>query len=182
MRVGRSPRSAIPVPLSRLVTVAGARWTIEECFQTGKNEAAIDHYQVRLYPAWYRYMTLAMLALAFLAVTRATLIREPDPDEVAPQKGPTPITHSDLLAIIGAGVVVGVSILLHRPGLTRALVTGENSNFTILAITGLVTVLGFVVAITWLVRRIRKAAPPSDARHSGEGKEVTTARHRKEHG
>ncbi|NRQ32956.1 IS701 family transposase [Nonomuraea sp. NN258] len=66
-----------PVPLQRLVQVAGARWTIEECFQTGKNEAAFDHYQVRLYPAWYRYVTLAMLALAFLAVTRATLRPEP---------------------------------------------------------------------------------------------------------
>lgn len=71
----------IPVPLGRLVRVAGIRWTIEECFQAGKNEAAFDHYQVRLYPAWYRYMTLAMLALAFLAVTRAALIDEPAPPE-----------------------------------------------------------------------------------------------------
>ncbi|WP_442813780.1 IS701 family transposase [Streptosporangium subroseum] len=74
----------VPVPLHRLVSVAGTRWTIEECFQTGKNEAALDHYQVRLYPAWYRYMTLAMLALAFLAVTRAILADEspsPDPEE-----------------------------------------------------------------------------------------------------
>jgi SRSO17 transposase len=68
-----------PVSLQRLVQVAGARWTIEECFQTGKNEAAFDHYQVRLYPAWYRYITLAMLALAFLAVTRAALGPEPAP-------------------------------------------------------------------------------------------------------
>ena len=62
-----------PVPLARLVQVAGARWAVEECFQAGKNEAGLDHYQVRLYKAWYRYVTLAMLALAWLAVTRATL-------------------------------------------------------------------------------------------------------------
>jgi SRSO17 transposase len=62
-----------PVPLSRLVTVVGARWAVEECFQAGKNEAGMDHYQVRLYTAWYRYITLAMLALGFLAVTRAAL-------------------------------------------------------------------------------------------------------------
>jgi SRSO17 transposase len=61
------------VPLARLVKVAGARWAVEECFQAAKNEAGIDHYQVRLYKAWYRYVTLAMLALAFLAVTRAAL-------------------------------------------------------------------------------------------------------------
>jgi SRSO17 transposase len=62
-----------PVPLSRLVTVAGTRWTVEECFQAAKNETGMDHYQVRLYQAWYRYVTLAMLALAWLAVTRAAL-------------------------------------------------------------------------------------------------------------
>lgn len=66
-----------PVPLSRLVAVAGARWSIEERFQADKNEAAFDHYQIRLYPAWYRYITLAMLALAFLAVTRARPADEP---------------------------------------------------------------------------------------------------------
>ncbi|MER5646111.1 hypothetical protein [Streptosporangium sp. NPDC002524] len=69
--------TSAPVPLSRLVAVAGARWSIEECFQAAKNETAFDHYQVRLYPAWYRYITLAMLALAFLAVTRADLADEP---------------------------------------------------------------------------------------------------------
>jgi SRSO17 transposase len=62
-----------PAPLGRLVKVAGARWAVEECFQAAKNEAALDHYQVRLYKAWYRHVTLAMLALAFLAVTRAQL-------------------------------------------------------------------------------------------------------------
>ena len=61
------------VPLTRLVRVAGTRWAVEECFQAAKNEAALDHYQVRLYKAWYRYVTLAMLALAWLAVTRAAL-------------------------------------------------------------------------------------------------------------
>ncbi len=50
----------------------------EECFQAGKNEAALDHYQVRLYRAWYRYVTLAMLALAWLAVTRASLAEDSD--------------------------------------------------------------------------------------------------------
>ncbi|WP_345097916.1 IS701 family transposase [Planomonospora venezuelensis] len=76
--------SLAPVPLIRLVAVAGARWTIEECFQTGKNEVGLDHYQVRLYPAWYRYITLSMLALAFLAVTRAHLLNEHEQASGAP--------------------------------------------------------------------------------------------------
>ena len=32
----------------------------------------LDHYQVRRYHAWYRHITLSMLAAAFLAVTAHT--------------------------------------------------------------------------------------------------------------
>ena len=49
--------------------MAGARWAVESCFQAAKNETGLDHYQVRLYPAWYRHITLSMLAHAFLAIT-----------------------------------------------------------------------------------------------------------------
>jgi SRSO17 transposase len=57
------------MPLAELVRVAGARWAVEECFQAAKNEVGLDHYQVRRYDAWYRHITLAMLAHAFLATT-----------------------------------------------------------------------------------------------------------------
>jgi SRSO17 transposase len=52
-----------------LVRVAGARWAIEECFQAAKNECNLDQYEVRRYVGWYRHITLAMLAHAFLAAT-----------------------------------------------------------------------------------------------------------------
>ena len=55
-----------------LIRVAGSRWAVEECFQTAKNETGLDHYQVRRYDPWYRHITLAMLAHAYLAVTAAT--------------------------------------------------------------------------------------------------------------
>jgi SRSO17 transposase len=58
--------------LTELVRVAGARWAIEETFQTGKGEVGLDHYQVRRYDGWYRHITLAMFAHAFLTATRAT--------------------------------------------------------------------------------------------------------------
>lgn len=54
-----------------LIRVAGARWAIEECFQTAKTEVGLDQYQVRRYDAWYRHITLAMLAHAYLSVTAA---------------------------------------------------------------------------------------------------------------
>jgi SRSO17 transposase len=56
--------------MAQHVHIAGARWAIEECFQTAKNEAGLDHYQTRHYTAWYRHITLAMLATAYLVVTR----------------------------------------------------------------------------------------------------------------
>jgi hypothetical protein len=49
--------------LSELVRVIGSRWPIEECFEAAKQEAGLDQYQFRLYKAWYRPITLAMLAL-----------------------------------------------------------------------------------------------------------------------
>ena len=58
--------------LEQLVAVAGGRWRIEECFQAAKNQAGLASYQVRNYTAWYRHITLAMLAHAYLSATRAT--------------------------------------------------------------------------------------------------------------
>ena len=54
-----------------LIRVAGTRWAIEDCFQTAKTDVGLDHYQVRRYDAWYRHVTLAMLAHTYLAVTAA---------------------------------------------------------------------------------------------------------------
>ncbi|CCH79142.1 transposase [Nostocoides japonicum T1-X7] len=58
-------------PLRELVRVAGARWAIEETFQTAKGQVGLDQYQVRRYDSWYRHITLAMLAHAFLTITAA---------------------------------------------------------------------------------------------------------------
>ncbi|SDI52177.1 Transposase DDE domain-containing protein [Sinosporangium album] len=57
--------------VEELIRVAGARWAIEECFASAKNETGLDHYQVRRFDAWHRHITLAMLAHAYLAVTAA---------------------------------------------------------------------------------------------------------------
>jgi SRSO17 transposase len=73
-----NPRRAT---FTELIRVAGARWGIEECFQAAKNETGLDHYQVRTYQAWYRHITLAMLAHAYLAITAAVEHTDgPEPD------------------------------------------------------------------------------------------------------
>lgn len=71
------PRRATLVDLA---WIAGTRWHIEEAFQQAKNEAGLDHYQVRTWRAWYAHVTLSMLALAWLAATRALAAKgEPPP-------------------------------------------------------------------------------------------------------
>ncbi|MEU3994157.1 hypothetical protein AB0F24_38515 [Streptomyces platensis] len=57
--------------VDQLVKVAGSRWSIESCFQSAKNECGLDQYEVRRYAAWYRHITLAILAHAFLAAMTA---------------------------------------------------------------------------------------------------------------
>jgi SRSO17 transposase len=70
--------------LHDLAWIAGSRWRIEECFQQAKNEAGLDHYQVRTWRAWYAHITLAMLAHAWLAVSRSLATKgEPVPTSQA---------------------------------------------------------------------------------------------------
>ena len=57
--------------LQDLVRVAGTRWAIEESFQSAKGEVGLDQYEVRSWHGWYRHITLALLAHAYLTVTRA---------------------------------------------------------------------------------------------------------------
>lgn len=56
--------------LAELVRVAGSRWRIEEGIEAAKGETGLDQYEVRTWRAWYRYVTLALLAHAVLVVLR----------------------------------------------------------------------------------------------------------------
>ncbi|GHO87550.1 transposase [Dictyobacter formicarum] len=60
-------------PLAELVRIAGSRWRIEEGYEQAKGEVGLDQYEVRGYRAWYRHVTLALLAHAVLAVLRAQI-------------------------------------------------------------------------------------------------------------
>jgi SRSO17 transposase len=59
--------------LATLARVAGRRWIVEECFEAAKQEVGWADYEVRSWRGWHRHVTLAMLALAFLAALRAKL-------------------------------------------------------------------------------------------------------------
>src|SRR3954452_964229 len=61
--------------LATLVRVAGTRGTIEACFGAAKGEVGLDQYEVRSWTGWHRHVTLAMLALAYLAAVRKAAAR-----------------------------------------------------------------------------------------------------------
>ena len=73
--------------LADLVRVAGSRWKIEEGFEQAKGEVGLDQYEVRAFRAWYRYITLSLLAHAALVVMQGQA-REQE------KKVPTPTTQS----------------------------------------------------------------------------------------
>jgi len=54
--------------LAEVVRVTGSRWKIEEGYEQGKGQVGLDQYEVRTWRAWYRYVTLALLAYAALVV------------------------------------------------------------------------------------------------------------------
>ena len=100
-----SPR---PVPLPLLVKVAGIRWTTEENFQAGKGLTGLDEHQVRRWDSWYRWTTLAMLALAFLSITAATEHATPPPEDQIP------LTRNEIAALFSTLIIDPVTDARHR--------------------------------------------------------------------
>lgn len=72
--------------LADLVRVAGCRWTVEICFEAAKQEVGLDEYEVRSWTGWYRHITLACLAHAYLTIVRAHGV---DPETPRRKGGPT---------------------------------------------------------------------------------------------
>ncbi len=102
--------SPASVPLTVLVTVAGARWRVEEFFQSGRCLAALDEHRVRRCTSWSRWVTLAMLAHAFLAVVRADEHTRPAPDALIP------LTSNKIQRLFITLVVRPVHDTAHRLG------------------------------------------------------------------
>ena len=48
--------------------MVGTRWAVEERFETAEGEVGQDQYEVRSWHGWYRHITLALLAHAYLTV------------------------------------------------------------------------------------------------------------------
>ena len=110
--------SPTAVPLAELVRVAGTRWSVEESFQAAKGQVGLDHYQVRNWTSWHRHVTLAMLALAFLAAVAADAApgRSPEPDHHSWVSNPISLTVPEIHHLFSAVLnppVVSPARLLH---------------------------------------------------------------------
>ncbi|QEL16642.1 IS701 family transposase [Limnoglobus roseus] len=62
-------RAATTLP--ELVTIAGKRWVVEECFELAKGDCGLDEDEVRSWTGWHRHLTLSLFALAVVAVIRS---------------------------------------------------------------------------------------------------------------
>ena len=92
-----------PVPLSRLIAVASARWRIEEDHQLSKQVAGLDAGQVIRWTSWYRWTAICLLAYLYLAV--AVALQRQDDAASDPDAGLIPVTVPELLRLLRDTVI-----------------------------------------------------------------------------
>ena len=92
-----------PVPLSKLIAVASARWRIEEDHQLSKQAAGLDAGQVIRWRSWHRWTAICLLAYTYLAVAVA-LQRERDAGSGL-DDGLIPVTVPELLRLLRDTVI-----------------------------------------------------------------------------
>ncbi len=67
------PESTTPL---EAIEATGLRWAIEMCFEEAKQQVGLDEYEVRTWHAWYRHITLAILAHSFLVLMKQALLKK----------------------------------------------------------------------------------------------------------
>ena len=85
-------------PLAELLRVCGMRWPIECCFEEGKGELGMDHYELRFWRGWHHHMTLAILAHHFLVRLRQRLMARTATTSPAPLEEQPEVREGDLVA------------------------------------------------------------------------------------
>jgi SRSO17 transposase len=94
--------SPVPVPLAKLISVAVARWRIEEDHQLTKQVSGLDSGQVTTWTSWHRWTAISLIAYAFLAVAAAC---QRALDAIAGIPGLIPVTIPELLRQLRGTVI-----------------------------------------------------------------------------
>lgn len=99
-----------PATLAQLVRVAGVRWIVEESFQAAKGQVGLDQHQVRRWTSWHRFTTLALAALAVLAICAADART---PDRLA-QPDMIELTVNEIRRLINVLLIRPTGSIAHR--------------------------------------------------------------------
>jgi SRSO17 transposase len=84
--------------VEEMVRAIGSRWTVEQCFEVGKGEVGLADYEVRSWHGWYRHITLALVAQAFLTVVRVQSQGEQGKKRLSRLASPAPSTSMSSLS------------------------------------------------------------------------------------
>lgn len=96
-------------PLAALCRAATLRWPIEQCFQDGKSQVGMAHYEHRSWPAWHRHMLYVCVALHFLLRVRLRFKKNAGLDAAAsasPRGGGAAVPRVDARACAGPRAVL----------------------------------------------------------------------------
>ena len=121
------PHLPLDTPLERLVTLAHARWVIEQFYEDAKGECGLDDYQGRRWDGLHRHLALVMLTYSFL-ITQRSSYQEPVPTPPAPlppapaglpplggrQPPPPAPTHAAPAAHVSRDASAGTALALQR--------------------------------------------------------------------
>jgi len=111
-------------PLAELCRAATLRWPIEQCFQDGKSQVGMDHYEHRSWPAWHRHMLYVCLALHFLLRLRLQFKKNAGPDAAA---SATPRGRGVAVQDLDAHACARARPLLHKAESHRVSLTPEEA-------------------------------------------------------
>jgi SRSO17 transposase len=92
-----------PVPLSRLIAIAVARWRIEEDHQLAKQSTGLDAGQVIRWKSWHRWTAICLLAYVYLAITVAVQRQHDTGQDL--DAGLIPITIPELVRLLRDAVI-----------------------------------------------------------------------------
>jgi SRSO17 transposase len=67
------------MPLAEMCKASMMRWPIEQCFEEGKGQLGMDHYEHRSWPAWHRHMIYVFLGLHFMLRLRIRFKKNSSP-------------------------------------------------------------------------------------------------------
>jgi SRSO17 transposase len=92
-----------PVPLSRLIATASARWRIEEDHQLSKQATSLDAGQVIRWRSWHRWTAICLLAYLYLTV--AVAVQRQEDAGSGLDAGLIPVTVPELLRLLRGTVI-----------------------------------------------------------------------------